>query len=188
LPWVGKRTVRMLLSRQIIVKSAMDVVLALGIIAIFASDEILQPRLEVPVVYIVPVALASLSWRVRTVLIVVAATLLVIFVDSLRRAESTAEFGMYLDCVLIVAFVAILLTLERERAREEARHRQQLTQDVERLRQPLTVILGYAQLMRPNRHPSTASSERASATIYRCAQEMRRILREILPDSGPRPT
>ncbi len=106
--------------------------------------------------------------------------------DSLRRAESTAQFALYLDCLLIVSFVAILLALERDRAREEARHRQQLINDVERLRQPLTVILGYSQLILPNRHPSTASSGRASATISRCAQEMRQILREILPDSGSR--
>jgi signal transduction histidine kinase len=163
-------------NKQVIVSNLGNIVLAVIVIVALATDEVYRPQITVPILYIVPIAFAALRWQYRAVLLVVGVTIFICVVDQLRKAATMAEFSGYLDGILIVSFVAIVLALERERLREEIRHRQEIIENVERLRQPLTVILGYAQLLQtklPNLGPAL---ERAPTAIAQAACRMRDIL------------
>jgi signal transduction histidine kinase len=170
-------------TKQLLVEHLANIVLAVIVIAALTTDEIYHPQITVPILYIIPIAFAALRWQLRAVLLVVGVTVFVCVVDQLRRAATMAEFSGYLDGVLIVSFVAIVLALERERLQEEARHREEIIENVVRLRQPLTVILGYAQLLQsklPNPGPAL---ERAPTAIAQAARRMRDILTECLDNA-----
>jgi signal transduction histidine kinase len=166
--------------KNYVVKCTADIIIAVVIIFALATDEIIHPRINVPILYIIPIAFAALRWRFRAVLVVIGVTLLVALIDQLRRAEAMAEFSGYLDGILIVSFVATVLALQRERMLEEARHRQQVIENVERLRQPLTVILGYAQLLQTKFPAPTPATEHAPVAITQAARRMRQILSDSL--------
>jgi signal transduction histidine kinase len=171
--------------REFLVRYALDVALIVLLVAVVTVEEVYQPRMEVPVLYVLPVAVAALRWNVRPVMVVVSAVAAVAFFDLVRRVSASFQWNGYFWGLMIVAFIALVLTRQRERARQEAIRRQQVIHDVERLRQPITVILGYAQYILNRSDAATTTCQRAASTIAREADKVRYMLSDIIAERAP---
>jgi signal transduction histidine kinase len=175
----------MLQVRDFLSRHALDIALIIAVVAALAVDEVDQPHLDVPVLYVLVVAIAALRWNARPILVVVAAAAAVAFSDLMKPGTAATEWLGDYTGLMIVAFLALVLAYQRERARWEALQRQQVIHNVERLRQPLTVILGYAQLISKKSESVTATCQRMTATITREADKMRQILCDIVSEGAP---
>jgi signal transduction histidine kinase len=171
--------------RGFLSRHALDVALIVAIVMALEVDAVYHPRLEVPVLFVIPVAIAAIRWDVRPILIVVASVAAVAFYDLVHYTSSMLMWNGYLWGLMIVTLVALVLADQRNRTRHEARRQQQVIHDVERLRQPLTVIVGYAQLILTRSEAGTAACRRATATIAREANKMRRMLCDIIAEGTP---
>jgi signal transduction histidine kinase len=98
--------------------------------------------------------------------------------------DTTAHGAIGLGVLLVVALLALTYALRREEVQREIREKQAAMDTVQRLRQPLAVILGYAQLLAA-RPPSETMLARGLDAVGRAALDLRALLDAVLARWGP---
>jgi hypothetical protein len=158
------------------------VVLALTVAA-FALDRLIWPDRVNYELYAVPMLLTALRWQPEAVLVCAVGSVLLALYDFLLDHDTTAHGALGLGVLLVVAFLALTYALRREEAQREIREKQAAIDTVQRLRQPVAVILGYAQLLTA-RSLSAAGHARAHAAVCRAALDLRSLLDALLARWG----
>jgi signal transduction histidine kinase len=136
---------------------ALIVVSALFLVAAGVLDLAVWPDHNVPILYVVPVLLASFS---ELAALVVATSALAVLLDLLSTLISKPPLGLWpftLFALLAVCYLALEVAGQRavirRQVEEAARAKWNellLAEVAHELRTPLTVILGYAQVLRHN--------------------------------------
>ncbi len=122
---------------------------------------------------------AALRWRPLAVVGVVLVVQILDLADLYRFGDAPITWSLSFGGLLVASVLAVAYSHQRERARAELERRQAAISLVERLRQLLTVILGYSQILMTK--PADESlTVRASSTIDNAARELRDLLDEIL--------
>jgi signal transduction histidine kinase len=152
--------------------------------AAFAVDRVVWPDRVNYALYAVPMFLASLRWQPEAVLAWAVGCLLLAVCDSSLDHDTTMHGAIGLVVLLVVAFLALTHAFRHREALLKVRRQQEAIDTVQRLRQPLAVILGYAQLLaaRPLGAPQHA---RALDAVCRAALDLRATLDAILARWGP---
>jgi signal transduction histidine kinase len=158
------------------------VVLASVVVA-FAVDRVVWPDRVNYALYAIPMLLASLRWQPEAVLVWAIACLLLAIYDFSLTHDTTTHGAIGLAVLLVVALLALTHAFHRREALRTARRPQLVIDAVQRLRQPLAVIFGYAQLL-ASRPPSATMLANALAAECRAALDMRAMLDAILSRWG----
>ena len=147
--------------------------------AAFAADRLLWPDRVAIELYAIPVLLAVKDWPPQTVMGVTIGSLAVATYDLYRAGHVTLYAEVGLAALLVLGLLATLYTVRREEYRRRIEQQQRVISSVERLRQPLTVILGYSQVLEA-RLPSEAILAKAAANVHRAGLDLRCMLDEIM--------
>jgi signal transduction histidine kinase len=152
-------------------------------VAAFVLDRRVQPDHVNYALYAAPMLLASVRWSPEAVLTwAVGCLLLAIFDFSLGR-DTTMHGAAGLAALLVVALLATTSAFHRQEAQRKIRQQQAVIDAVQRLRQPLAVILGYTQLLAA-RPPSAPMLARGLDAVCRAAVDLRAMLDAILARRG----
>jgi signal transduction histidine kinase len=160
--------------------SVLIVLLALGA---FAVDRVIMPERLNFVLYAVPILLASRHWRAVYVSALTAVLFLVAILDLYLNGHATHSDALGLAALIVVGILALHHAYQREELQRELTQQQKVISAVERLRQPLTVIFGYAQHLNPT-SSDPALLARGVGAIRRAAAQMKGMLDDILTTWG----
>jgi signal transduction histidine kinase len=150
----------------------------------FVADRVVWPSRIVLALYAVPMLLASVLVTLRQLVALIVGCLLVAIVDVYLTGLATSSGAAGIAALLIVAVVALNSAICREKLRNRVQRQQSVLLTVERLRQPLTVIVGYVQILQ--RTPiDSAAATRAIESIRRASRCMKEMLDDILAREGP---
>lgn len=151
--------------------------------AAFAADRIFWPDRVAIVLYAIPVLIASLRWYPSAVLTVTLGTLSVALFDLYLKTHITSEDVVSLAALVGVGVVGTLHALHRQEISRRAQRQQAVIATVERMRQPLTVILGYASFLDAGA-PSQATLSRGLGAVRKAATDLREILDDVMAKWG----
>jgi signal transduction histidine kinase len=159
------------------------VVVLASVVAAFALDRRFPSDHVNYVLYAFPMLLASVRWPPEAVLAWnVGCLLLAIYAFSLAH-DTTPHGAIGLAALLAVALMALTHAFHHREALLEIRQQQAAIDTVQRLRQPLAVILGYAQLL-ASRPPSAPMLARGLDAVRRAAVDLSALLDAILARRG----
>ena len=116
-------------------------------IGVLLADLSLWPGRTPTILLALPVLVAALK---KSPQFVISAALIATLVDALDIAKEHPPLnssGVSLVALVAVCFLATFMALQRQQAVERDRQRKAIIHAVEQLRQPLTVILGYTQML-----------------------------------------
>jgi signal transduction histidine kinase len=154
-----------------------------AVLLAFAFDVLIFPEYSMPIVYVPAIILGYMRLSSRSLVAIVLACTVLNLVGMLEgHMPSRGWIAQYVSFVATCYFV-IIATIRREELCTEQRDIEMTVKSVERLRQPLTVMLGYSQLL----ESLAAGQERtakAARAIRRAALDTRAILSQILRDTA----
>jgi signal transduction histidine kinase len=145
----------------------------------FVLDRTLWPDRVAITLYMVPVLLASLRWFPSAVLAATIGTLAVAILDLYLEQHVTLEDAASLLALTAVGIMGMLHAMHRERLCRKAQRQREVISTVERMRQPLTVILGYTSYLGAKFASDDALNRRLVA-IQNAANCLRDILDDIM--------
>jgi signal transduction histidine kinase len=150
-----------------------------SLLVAFAIDRLVWPDRVVFALYAIPMIVASLRWPLWAVLTAIIATILVAIDDLYASGHATADAAVSLIALLAIGLLATLHTLHRHELQRKIRRQEAVITTVSELRQPLAVILGYAQLLERRSSCEMAVSH-ALRAIRRAALDLRSMLDEVM--------
>jgi signal transduction histidine kinase len=160
-----------------------SIVVAL-ILAAFVIDLVNYPVVSLPILYVPAVLVAGRLLHFRSLIAVVAICVLLNGIDLFRDGLASLAWLTEYLMLMILSYVAIDASYAREVAAAERSRMAEAVSIVERIRQPLTVILGNSQLLRRDR-AEPAWVQRSAAAIERAAIDLRDLLNKILAEGSP---
>lgn len=138
---------------------------------------------NLPVLYAIPVLLVSLRWQPRYVLAIAAVTMALAIASIVLERPSLLIWPFTLSALLVVCFISVLISLRRHEELDRIRHEQEMIRAAENLRQPLTVVLGNAQLLERDQNLSETTIHRVRR-IKQAAQRMAEGITALLNASS----
>jgi signal transduction histidine kinase len=161
-------------------------VVAALVAAAFAIDLSLFPTVSLPVLYVPAVLVAGRFLRFRELIAVAAVCVLLNGVDLFRGEIASIGWVTEFMMFIILSYVAMNASYAREVVQAERRRMAEAISIVERVRQPLTVILGNSQLLeRDGAEPGRV--RRTAEAIERAALDLRELLNQILAEAASSP-
>jgi signal transduction histidine kinase len=154
-----------------------------SIVAAVAADRLFWPDRVNVGLYVIPSLLASKRLSPGGVLVVAAVCLLVAIYGLYLTKEATPYGAVSLAALVAVGFLATSHALHRQKLLRKLQRQQAVIDMVQRLRQPITVIVGYSQLLQTRPRSETTLSAALDA-IRRAALHLRDLLDDILDKGG----
>jgi signal transduction histidine kinase len=152
------------------------------LIAVSVSEVIFNTTAFLAILYALPLIIAGLFLSPRGVLVVIVLSLASAFISVLVATTSPLILGFQYLSLIIVALVIYLLARERQRLLELQQLQNTLTSIVAHdLRQPLTTILGQAQMLERLIHQEKSEAALKSAdAIYTGARRMNTMIQDLV--------
>ncbi len=164
---------------------ALVILTGLSVVGILVLDLVSLSNLPIPILYAVPVLLASLA---GSALLVVAVSILVVSFDLIGimvLRQPPAYGGLRLIALLIVCYLAVQIAGQRALIRrtvqveDRAKWAMLIADIAHELRTPLTVVLGYSQLLACD--PRLPRPLRPTVvTVATQAQQLRQAIDKII--------
>jgi signal transduction histidine kinase len=154
--------------------------------AVIVADLTFWPNRTATILLAVPILVVA-TWKSPE--FVILASAMMVGCDVIDIALEHPPLPMWLVtlvALVCIGFLAIFLALKRAEALERNRRQAEQIRTVETLRQPITVILGYAQLLlgQPNLPTSIGPPlQRIETATRRLARQIDDLLAERLPPS-----
>ena len=128
--------------------AALLALIVLYCVGVLLADLSIWPGHTPTILLALPIIIAALS---KSAPFVMGTALVAIVVDALDITQEHPPlpvWGVTLLALIGMGCVATLIALRRQKAIERSQRHEALIRAVDGLRQPLTVILGYAQMLR----------------------------------------
>jgi signal transduction histidine kinase len=149
-------------------------------LAVLYADTTYWPGCTPTILLALPmIVLASLRKAPGFVVIVSA---LAIGVDAIDVADEHPDLSLWVSSLIMlvgISYLAIMMALQCQKADERSRRHAAKIRTFQDLRQPLTVIVGYTQMLRALSDPPDIV-ERSLARIDVAAREMKRLIDNLL--------
>lgn len=167
--------------------AALFVLVVLYCVGVLLADLTVWPGHTSTILLALPILAAAL-WKPPP--FVMGAALVAIVVDALDIAEEHPPFLLWSATLLALvgtSFLATLIALRRQEAIERSQRHEAVIRTVDGLRQPLTVIVGYTQMLRDQ--PSLPDSialplERIDAAAKHLKHQLDRLLADHTSSSA----
>lgn len=124
-----------------------SILIGVYLVGILLVDLTVWSGHNVPIFYAIPVLVVSLRSSPRTVLGTAFLTMTFAIGSIFLERPSLLIWPFSLSALLVVCFVSFFIALRRHEELERIRQEQAMIRAVEHLRQPLTIVLAYAQLL-----------------------------------------
>jgi signal transduction histidine kinase len=151
--------------------------------AAFAVDRRVWPQQVNYELYAVPMVLAALRWPPGAVLVWAIGCLLLAIYDFFLDHDTTSHAAVGFGVLLVVALLALTHAFRHQESQRRICQQQAVIDLVQRLRQPVAVILGYSQLL-ASRPLSATRHEHAHDAVNRAALDLRAMLDAIMARWG----
>lgn len=161
---------------------ALLALIALYCVVVLLVDLTVWPGRTPTILLALPIIVAALS---KPPPFVMGTALVAVVVDALDIAQEHPPlpfWGVTLLALIGIGIVATLIALRRQEAIERSQRHEALIRAVDGLRQPLTVVVGYAQMLRA--HPDQPDSFVVPLEkIELAAQDLKRQLDLLLTEN-----
>lgn len=116
-------------------------------IGVLLADLSLWPGRTPTILLALPVLVAALKKSPQFVISAAIIATIANVLDTVLEHPPLTPAGVSFLALVAICFLATFISLQRQQAAERERQRQAIIHAVEQLRQPLTVITGYVQML-----------------------------------------
>lgn len=154
-------------------------------IVILTADMTIWPGRTPTILLALPMLLAAARKPPWFVMVVAALAIVIDAVDVMKEHPLFSLWASTLLALALISYLATMMAFNRERRIERDHRREAMIRTVQDLRQPLTVIIGYTQLLRA-RSDLPEVVQRPLARIAKATEELKRLIHELLCEEAAR--
>jgi signal transduction histidine kinase len=156
---------------------------AIYCVIVLVADLTIWPGRTPTILLALPILVAALKKPPWFVMAVAVIAVVVDAIDIVRENPLFSLMATTLVALVLISFLATTLAFKRQQAIVRDHRRETVIRTVQDLRQPLTVIVGYTQLLR-RRSALPEVVERSLARIASATEELKRLIQELLREEN----